>query len=201
MKILVLVCVGLLLSSSVAFSGDRFTKLFSECFFKCYRSNVCHANTLHFLLKARQQGIDVSPAAYWDLTPFSGGHFYMINVYENARGAGEPREPPYDWIPLENWYNHGIIVFKPEVGEEMVFDFDYKDQPTPVPLSQYIRDMFYRRKNDQILKVRVHRAERLLGELGTTDPEQAYVLETWTNVGKPDQVLLLGEDKITSFKD
>lgn len=203
-----------LISSLQALSMDAFSRLFSECFSTCYRSGKCHANALHLLLKARRNGIDVSPAAYWDLTPYSGGHFYMINVYEAARGAGSVREPPYDWMPQENWFNHGIIVFRSGTEEPVVFDFDYNEVPTPVLFSKYRQEMFYKRNNDQILKVKVHHVNPLLLRLdknysttvGQSDarlnePNLAYDLSTWEGVGNPDEILLLSEHSLTSKMD
>ena len=196
-----LLLVFCLIFSLPAAGMGRFKELFSECFFKCYRSGKCHGNALHFLLKAKQEGLDITPAAYWDLTPYQGGHFYMINVYESARGAGTVREAPYDWMPLENWFNHGIIVYQENEEEPTVFDFDYKNVPTPVPFSVYRQDLYYRRHNDQILKVKVYSADRILSSLSTNEPDLAYEPKTWVGVGNPDDTLLLSEHSLTSMKD
>ena len=120
-------------AQSNSFEPRSLELIFKERFFDNYEANQCGKNIMSFLDAARVENVDASRAQILEITNPGNSVFGMVNA-ERARGG--PRGPQE-----KNWYHHVILEL-----DCHIFDFDFENEPTVVPLSEYFERMFFKER-------------------------------------------------------
>lgn len=114
----------------------KLQELFQRAYYSDYEPGRCGQNIMGLLDAARKTGIDSRSARMIVIRNEGTSAFGMVNA-ENARGGYHIRTgkqlPPRD----TNWYHHVILEM-----DCLVFDFDFMNEPTVIPLGQYLERMF-----------------------------------------------------------
>lgn len=113
--------------------------LFEQRFETHYEEGKCGQNILGLVEAAR--GLAIADAQVLLIENRGFSVFGMVNV-ESAREAGrairpQPARRPFREAGERNWYHHVILVF-----DGMVYDFDFTNRPTVLPVRDYLERMF-----------------------------------------------------------
>lgn len=128
-----LIIVGVLPLTATAYGQNTgpWEQLFSSTFHNSsiYVENQCTFNVVRYFQQARQKGLDISQAEAIEIVNRGIGNIGFVTGFQCRS------ESPLD--TKNNWYHHVIIK-----AGNMILDYDYLNQPTPVPLLAYFRTMF-----------------------------------------------------------
>lgn len=134
MKLLTLIALILFSTSLVA--SPLLKKEFTDTFVSHYVNNKCGQNIMNLVRRASGKGVDMSKAKIIKLT---GGGYIMQALFARNEGTRLPS-------PI------GDIVFSPGVSpmyfhvvlekDGLIYDFDYGNQPTVVPVKKYLEKMW-----------------------------------------------------------
>jgi len=121
-----------------AFGQNNWEQLFINTFHNesIYGENQCTFNVLRYFQTARRKGLDVTKAEAIEIVNKGLGNLGFV------RGFQCRTESPLD--TMNNWYHHVIIK-----SGDMILDYDFLNQPTPISVKQYFRAMFM---NDKMRK-------------------------------------------------
>jgi hypothetical protein len=96
-----------------------------------YTENRCGPNIEQFVARLQREGISIEGAEVVEITNTGGSLFGMLNA-ERSR-TDNPRFSTQE----RNWFHHVVLL-----AEGHVFDFDFMDQPTVLPVAEYFERMF-----------------------------------------------------------
>lgn len=137
-------CQELFIAKSTSVIEDAIASTFADVFRSksVYRCLECHLNVKRFFnrLRARYPMYDFSEIKVLYIThqkmPFDGSPDVGFHI-KRARGSTQQD----DMSELIFWNFHVVIEFRGNI-----YDFDYTEYPTPLPLRDYVREFFLSRK-------------------------------------------------------
>ncbi len=137
LRFIPLLLSAILSTSSFAGSAHELIPLFQKRFFENYVSARCGDNIRGLLDEAHVRGLDLSSAELIVITNQGPSVMGLVNA-ELARSedGSKPGE--------QNWYHHVILAF-----DGLVFDFDFTNDPTPLPVAPYFEKMFLEEMRDR----------------------------------------------------
>jgi hypothetical protein len=121
-----------LFSVSAAFANHReIEAVFVRAWSTDYTENRCGPNIEKFVTRLAREGVALEKAEVVEITNLGGSLFGMLNAErgrtDNPRFTTEER----------NWYHHVVLL-----ADGYIFDFDFMDQPTVLPVAEYFEQMF-----------------------------------------------------------
>lgn len=106
-----------------------------------YQQAQCGSNTEKLIRLAMRKGVDLSGASLVQLINTGFSNFGLVAAYkarEQGRltGRGSADEPSRE-VGQANWDYHAFVM-----ADGLVFDFDFENYPTVLPVRDYAEEMF-----------------------------------------------------------
>lgn len=125
----VLLCFFPVISSAAYSTGESFAQLF----FAEYREGLCYENSIRLAKELLNDKPSRSDIFLVKLQNKGMGTFGLVNA-EKARSYVREKLIEEE----RNWYEHWFVVS----DSGIVYDFDFSISPKPIPLDEYIEEMF-----------------------------------------------------------
>ncbi len=132
MKHLFLILSFLISSSVTAADLGALTSLFRKEFNPGYTEGKCGENVQGFVKKAQQLGINIQGVLLLEIE--QGGNLYVYHARSNYSAPGS----------RVFFHHYAIVVSQNNMhldAQDVVFDFDFGNQPRIVPLREYFEAM------------------------------------------------------------
>lgn len=107
-----------------------------------YQRARCGQNTENLIRLAMRQGVDLSGASLVQMINVGNSNFGLVAAYkarEQGRLTGNTESSglPVRHTGSANWEYHAFVI-----AEGLVFDFDFENHPTILPVREYAEEMF-----------------------------------------------------------
>lgn len=140
----------LIATLSLALSSDLWSadhvaleKLFKEYFWSdlIYQQNECGMNIQRFFKLAHSKKINLDHVYLVRVEDYSGSSIEGVTTRQTREGGciirPVPTKPPRYEVGLRHFFHHIFMV-----ADNRVYDFDYLNTPTVIPLPEYMLKMF-----------------------------------------------------------
>lgn len=136
------ISILLILFSTPSFAADlaQLRELFVKNFKSKYESRKSVQNIENLVRDAIEQGIDLMGAELVEIRNEARETYGLISVFQarelSPSSGDRGMSPSYSRTPL-NWSFHHFLL-----ADGMVFDFDFRNDPTILTIDSYINEMF-----------------------------------------------------------
>lgn len=200
-------------------SVEKLTTLFKENFNVLYEQNYCGKNIQAFVELAYARGIDLAPGHVVLITNKGQTEIDPIVGFQAREAGGFIPEAEKEYV---QWTHYGVRYKKPVPPDvrlrfpgvtkwsshhaifeyqDVIFDFDFTNEPRVVPTKSYVRAMFFPRSENDYLRNR-----SLLGFFSGENyrdfirlVKENYLFELIPTTGRSGKILAVDDARICTF--